>query len=131
MFRNSGEGDSDVLLFDVTGAGTAPFDKMTTANGNETAGSSFTGPPITPSTANGACFSIMGVASNTLAAVSPGNFLPSVTSPEGPQAPNDNNNGWSIYYNPDRQSFSSTWTNIGGPVNNWGAIVSCFKASGN
>src|SRR5438445_13317922 len=131
MSTSSGEGDSDVLLFDVTGAGTVPFDKMITANGNEVSGSSFTGPPITPSTANGACFSIMGLASSTVSAVTPGNFLPSITSPEGPEAPNDNNNGWSVYYNPDTQSFSNTWTNIGGPVNNWGVIVSCFKASGN
>jgi len=131
MSANSGEGDSDVLLFDVTGADSAPFDKMTTANGNETAGTSFTGPPLTPSAANGACFSITGVASKTLTAVTPGNFLSSVTSPEGPEAPNDNNNGWSVYFNPDASSFSSTWTNNGGPVNNWGTIVSCFKAPGN
>jgi hypothetical protein len=131
MSSSSGEGDSDVLLFDVTGAASAPFDNMITANGNESAGSSFSNPPITPSTANGMCLSIMGVASNTLHSVSPGNFLPSITSPEGPQAPNDNNNGWSVYYNPDTQSFSSRWTNIGGPVNNWGVITSCFKASGN
>jgi hypothetical protein len=131
MSTSSGEGDSDVFLFDVTGAGSAPFDHLITANGNESAGGSFTSPPITPSTPNGMCLSIMGVASNTLAAVSPGNFLSSLTSPEGPQAPTDNNNGWSVYYNPDTRSFSSTWTNTGGPVNNWGVIASCFEASNN
>ena len=131
MSSSSGEGDSDVLLFDVTGAAGAPFDNMITANGNQSAGSSFSSPPITPSTANGMCLSTMGVASNMLIRVSPGNFVSSVTSPEGPQAPNDNNNGWSVYYNPDTQSFSSTWTNMGGPVNNWGVIAACFKASGN
>jgi Bacterial Ig domain len=129
MSTSTGEHDSDVLLFDIAGADRTPLDQMTTANDVQTAGSSFTGPAITPRTANGLCISIVGVDSSTVTAVTPGTFLSSITEPEAVIAPNDNNNGWSVYYNPDTNSFSSEWANSGDPVGAWGTIVSCFEAA--
>lgn len=124
---------STVQFFDISGAAGSPLDSVAgwqTATGGQSASGSVTAVSITPSTPGGLVITSIGVASNTVTGVSPGNFLSSVTDPETSPWPNDENNGWAIEYNPTAGPVTLIWNTSGGPVGYWASVAAAFKGVG-
>ena len=122
---------STALFFDIVGASSSPFDSTAgwqKASGEQTGSGNVTAVSIAPSTPGGLVISSIGVASNTLTGVAPGNFLSSVTNPEVSPWPNDENNGWAVNYGSGAISF--VWNSMGGPVYHWASVAAAFKSSG-
>jgi hypothetical protein len=122
---------STAELFDIAGAATSPFDSTAgvgMAKGNQSTFGNVAAVQITPSTPNGLIISSLGVANNTVSGLSPGLFLSSVVSPETSPWPNDENNGWGLYYNSDTSPVAFVWNTSGGSVGNWAAIAVAFEA---
>jgi IPT/TIG domain-containing protein len=122
---------STLELFDVAGAATAPFDAtagLATASGTQSSFGSVTGAILTPTTANGLVISSIGISSNTMNGVSPGNFLSAVPAPVASPNPVNQNNGWGFHYNTDTSPETFFWTTQGGAVDDWASIAAAFKA---
>ena len=123
---------STVQLFDFVGASTtAPYDSTAgrhTASGSQGSAGSLTGAAITPSRSGGYVLSTLGVASNTINAVTGGGsiFLASADVPETSPWPNDQNNGWAGIPNAAASSATFTWTSNGGGAGNWATIADVF-----
>jgi len=125
-------GGSTAVLFDIRGAATAPYDSAAgraTASGNQSSGQSVAGVTVSPSTANGLVITSIGIDSDTIAGVSPGNLLSTVPSPVSSPNPVDENNGWALFYNSTAGPETFTWTSQGGPVYNWASIAVAFEAA--
>lgn len=126
---------STLQLFDIVGAAASPFDSTAgraSLSGSQAAAGNFSGCTINPTTPNGMVISSLGVANNTINAVSGGGalFLSSVTTPETSPWPNDENNGWAIIKNASATSTTFTWTSTGGGAGNWASIAAAFEAAG-
>jgi len=122
---------STAVLFDVTGAAMSPFDSVagrSTASLVQSGSGNVTAASITPSTANGLIITSIGVDSNTVNGVSPGNFLSAVPSPVASPNPVDQNNGWALNYNTSTSAETSVWSTQGGAVNDWASIAVAFEA---
>jgi hypothetical protein len=130
MTGNTASG-STAILFDVTGAAASPFDIVAgrpTAFGVQSSSGPVTAATIAPSTANGLVVSSIGVDSNTIDGVSPGNFLSAVPSPVASPNPVDQNNGWALNYNTSAGAETFVWATEGGAVNDWASIAVAFEA---
>jgi hypothetical protein len=130
---------STLVLFDVAGAASSPFDASAgrqnlTGNQPVNKPGSITGPTITPSTPNGLCLASIGVNGpgggqiTYVNGVSPGNFLSSTNNTETTPWPNDQNNGWADYFNPDKTPIVWTWSNMGAGQDDWASLAACFEA---
>jgi len=125
---------STAVLFDVRGAAAAPYDMAAgraTAFGSLNTSGSFTAASLSPTTTNGLVISSIGIDSNTLVGVSPGNFLSSVPSPVSSPNPVNQNNGWALFYNTSSGPCTLVWTPQGGPVDDWASIAVAFVAAPN
>ena len=125
---------STAVLFDVRGAASAPYDNTAgraTAFGSLTTSGSFAAANLSPTTTNGLVISSIGIDSNTLVGVSPGNFLSSVPSPVSSPNPVNQNNGWALFYNTSPGPCTFVWTPQGGPVDDWASIAVAFVAAPN
>lgn len=133
--QNADISGSTLQLFDIAGADpSSPYDSTAgrpTASGTQSGGAgTITGCSITPSTANGIVISSLGVASNTINAVSGTGtlFLSSADTPETSPWPNDQNNGWATVPKAAASSVTFTWTSTGGAAGNWASLAAAFKA---
>jgi hypothetical protein len=125
-------GGSTAVLFDIRGAASAPYDSAAgraTASGNVSSGESVTGVTVSPTTANGLIITSIGIDSNTIVGVSPGNLLSTVPAPVSSPNPVDQNNGWALFYNSTAGPETFVWTSQGGAVDNWAAIGVAFTAA--
>jgi hypothetical protein len=125
---------STAVLFDVRGAATAPYDKTAgraTASGTISTTGSVTAANLSPSTANGLVITSIGIDSNTIVGVSPGNLLSTVPAPVSSPNPVDQNNGWALFYNTNAGPISFVWTPQGGPMEDWASIAVAFMAAPN
>ncbi len=125
-------GGSTLDLFDVVGAASSPFDAtagVQTCTGTESLPGIFTTCTITPSTPNELVVAQVGIDSNTINGISPGNFLSSVPTPIASPDPTDENNGWGINYSTNTAPESFVWTTQGGTVGDWGSLAAAFKGS--
>ena len=123
---------STAILFDVVGAAASPFDAaagLATASGVQLVSGPVTAASITPSTANGLIISSIGVTSNTVNGVSPGNFLSAVPAPVLSPNHTDQNNGWALNYNANTSKETLVWATQDGPVDNWASIAAAFQAA--
>lgn len=125
---------STAVLFDVRGASPAPYDKSAgraTSSGTLKASGSVTAATLSPTTANGLVISSIGIDSNTIVGVSPGNLLSTVPSPVSSPNPVDQNNGWALFYNTGSGPYTFVWSPQGGPVEDWASISVAFMAAPN
>jgi hypothetical protein len=125
-------GGSTALLFDIRGAASSPYDSAAgraTTSGNQSSGESVTGVTVSPTTANGLVITSIGIDSNTIVGVSPGNLLSTVPAPVSSPNPVDQNNGWALFYNSTAGPDTFVWTSQGGAVDNWAAIGVAFTAA--
>ena len=125
---------STAVLFDVRGAATSPYDMTAgraTASGNLSTAGSVPAATLSPSTTNGLVISSIGIDSNTIVGVSPGNFLSTVPSPVSSPNCVSQNNGWALFYNFTAGPNTFIWTPQGGPVDNWASIAVAFIAAAN
>jgi hypothetical protein len=123
---------STATLLDVSGAATSPYDSVAgfaSASATQNSSGNVTAVTISPSTANGLVVTTIGVDSNTINGVSPGNFLSAVPTPVVSPNVVDQNNGWAVWYNPSPGSATFVWTTQGGAVANWASIAVAFKAA--
>jgi hypothetical protein len=128
---NVGHGGT-YMAFEVEGAATSPFDTSSTATGNNSSGN-ITADSITPSTANGLVISAIGNAFNTTTGIttSGSNFISIRSTGEVDPTTNDENNGWSINYNPNTSAIVNVYTHDtvdAAGSGNWAAISAAFKA---
>jgi hypothetical protein len=125
---------STAELFDVRGAASAPYDKTAgraTASGSISTTGSVTAASLSPSTANGLVITSIGIDSNTIVGVSPGNLLSTVPAPVSSPNPVDQNNGWALFYNASAGPCTFVWIPQGGPVDDWASIAVAFMAAPN
>jgi hypothetical protein len=136
--------DSMLVLYDVTGAATSPFDKAVTNGGNQTTQGPLTALSITPATSNGIVFSQLGVDFHSvLGLTAPANVIDDtdVNNLDNNDPPNggtdvstlDMDNGYAHIYNSGTGSLTFTWTyttDTPGGVQLWGAVATAFMASG-
>ena len=133
-FSGPNQGGSTAIIYDVIGAATSPYD-TTAGNPTVTATDSGTGThqvrtvSITPSTTNGLVFSEMGVNSNQVIGVTPGNFIAATDNNEGSSGDMDENNGWSAQYNTTTSQITYSYTITGGAASGWGAMAVAFEAA--
>ena len=123
---------STAVLFDVSGATTSPYDAtagLAKASGVQNSAGNVTAVTISPSTANGLVISTLGVDSNTVNGVSPGNFLSAVPTPVASPNPVDQNNGWALWYNNSPGAGTFVWSTQGGQVDDWSSISVAFKSA--
>jgi len=123
---------STAVLLDVSGAATSPYDAtagLAKASGVQNSAGNVTAVTISPSTANGLVISTLGVDSNTVNGVSPGNFLSAVPTPVASPNPVDQNNGWALWYNSSPGGGTFVWTTQGGQVDDWSSIAVAFKSA--
>jgi hypothetical protein len=123
---------STAVLLDVSGAAASPYDAtagLAKASGVQNSAGNVTAVTISPSSANGLVISTLGVDSNTINGVSPGNFLSAVPAPVASPNPVDQNNGWALWYNASPGAGTFVWTTQGGQVNDWSSIAAAFKAA--
>ena len=122
---------STVLLFDITGASSSPFDAtvgLQTASGSQTSSGTLVGVSITPGTPTELVISSIGVANGGISGVSPGYFVSSTSTPETSPSPNDHDNGWAVDYASSGNPQAFAWTTLGGPVGNWASTAVAFAA---
>jgi len=123
---------STLIFIDVSDCAAQPcFDSVpgyASAGGVQSTAGDVVGASITPTTANGACFSSMAVDANSLVGASPGLFLASTADPEPADFQDDENNGYAVVYNPGTRGFTFTWQESGGPVQGWANGIACYKA---
>jgi hypothetical protein len=123
---------STAVLFDVSGAATSPYDAtagLAKASGVQNSSGNVTAVTISPSTANGLVITTLGIDSNTINGVSPGNFLSAVPTPVASPNPVDQNNGWALWYNTSPGARTFVWTTQGGQVDDWSSIAVAFKSA--
>ena len=133
--------DMMVLLLDVSGANTAPYDKSGGANGNQTNTASTTLPDgsgnlmqITPSTSNGLVVAVMGLDYDYINGGS--GATTSLVTWQTPAAaengngddPCDNSDGWGLFYNANTNPITFTWSVPSGTaVQTWAAAAAAYK----
>jgi hypothetical protein len=123
---------STAVLLDVSGAATSPYDAtagLAKASGVQNSSGNVTAVTISPSTANGLVITTLGIDSNTINGVSPGNFLSAVPTPVASPNPVDQNNGWALWYNTSPGAGTFVWTTQGGQVDDWSSIAVAFKSA--
>ena len=121
---------STAVLFDVSGAAASPYDVtagLAQASGVQNTAGNVTAVTISPSASNGLVISTLGIDSNTINGVSPGNFLSAVPTPVVSPNPVDQNNGWALWYNSNPGAGTFVWTTQGGQVDDWSSIAVAFK----
>jgi len=135
--------DDFLVLYDITGAASSPFDIASTASGNQANQGNLTTASITPSTVNGLVLSVTSIYFHTInGTVGLGYNLDSVVNgfddndplnPGGtPPSPLDEDNAYAHVYNASTGtlSFVYTYAQNGGGVEDWGSVATAFKASG-
>lgn len=127
-------GFHDILLYDVSGAATAPFDITANANGNQS-GSGLTTlstGSITPTTANGLVVVVAPIGIGTATALAGANQLidTSAQTPQHEPTELDQNNPYGHFYNPDTSAVSWTWTlfNASTGAGDWAYAAASYKA---
>jgi hypothetical protein len=127
--------DSTILVYNIIGAASSPFDLYVTATGNNgSPGSVLNAPNITPTTANGLVIGCTGIDFDTLnGLVAAGLVFDSIVfdgeSTSGPDCM-DENNGWGHYYNPNTSQVVFSWTEVDSQhIGGWDACAAAFKAA--
>lgn len=134
-------GDITFDLYDVAGAAENPFDKATTALGNQIGGSNLTTVSLTPATANGLVLTVCAIDFHSInGIVGAGEVLDSVVNGFDDNDPSnggtdtstlDEDNGYAHIYNTTTSpvTFVYTYTNPqNGGVQLWGAVAASFQA---
>lgn len=125
-----------LVMVDVAGASTSAHDVDVTKTGDQTSGSTLSTGSLTPTTANGLVVGSTAWWGCTTTGASPGIFAGAVTNSGNSDvcAPTNTtnstlneDNGLALYYNPSTAPVSITYTNTG-PVSQWAAVTSAFKA---
>jgi Putative Ig domain len=128
------DGDFTILLYDVTGAATSPFDTTAGSNGNQTGAGNLTMPfTLTPAGANELIFTDVIWDYNTAYGLGGGYFDSNMfdgESQSGPE-PIDENNGWGHILTTSNAAVSFTWTvQFGGlPVQYWAGMATAFRSA--
>ena len=136
--RNDSTSDGTILLYDIVGAATSPFDVDSGGQtGNQTSQvNSFTtcSSCLTPSAPHELIIANQGQNwCTSTASPSPGGSLFDAatytgTSVNGPQSV-DQNNGWFHYYDPNANPITVTWTNSCSQAEGvWAGRVAAFKS---
>jgi chitodextrinase len=130
-------------LYDITGSAASPFDKATTALGDQTSTGNLTTASLTPSTANGLVLNDTAIDFHTLnGIVGSGYVLDSVVNASDndaagtngtPDSTLDEDNGFAHIYNTSASpiTFVYTATATGTPsgILNWGSVSAAFIAA--
>ena len=138
---------SFLVLYDVAGAATSPYDTGATANGQQTSNGDLATVSITPSTANGLVFGEVEIGFQTInGLVGPGYILDSVVNTQDDDNPGgfgtqnsslDEDNGYAHVYNANTDELSFEWTynsSLSGGVEGivgaeyWAAVAAAFEA---
>jgi len=137
-YSNVGSGGLNFLvMMDVVGASSSPHDVDITNSGNQTSGTSLATNTITPSTANGLIVDSTAWWGCTVISASPGIYAGIATnSGNSDVCPPTNtwnstlneDNGIAFYYNPNTSPLTFRY-NVTGPVSQWAAVASAFKAA--
>lgn len=130
-------GTSFLVMMDVVGASSSAHDIDSANTGDQTSGSTVATNTITPTTANGlvvdstswwGCTAMSappgiygGIATNS------GNSNACAPTQTSPSTLNEDN-GIAIYYNPSAAPVTFTY-GVTGPVSQWAAVASAFKAA--
>jgi hypothetical protein len=126
------QNNQDYLLFDVTGAATAPYDKSSKLeNQTQASGTTFTTSSVTPATSNGLVFNVVSVGVGTVTDPTSSSYYGvSATEDDGyfDLSQSDENNGWGIYYNPDTSAVQFIWNELNGPLGAWSSATAAYKA---
>jgi hypothetical protein len=118
-----------LILYDVTGASTSPFDTATGAVGDNEEFTPTAGAAIPPSAPNELVFAEISVDNGSVTGVqSPGSFLSIGPTPDTADYPADENNGWLIYYDPNTSNYQSVWKS-NEIIATWGSMAAAFKAA--
>ena len=125
-----------IVLYDVTGAATSPFDSTagnptSTGTDSTTTAHNINTASITPSTTNGLIISMVGVTNpGPVDTVSPGTIIACTSSPEASSGDMDENNGFGIEYNSTtaNRTYSYHFPATVGGAGNWAAMAAAFKA---
>ncbi len=121
----------DIILLDVAGAATAPFDKEAVKTGDQTSGSYLSVPSlITPSTTNGLIVAVIAQLNNVLTTI----YAPAANqynintldANEPSYNLDDCAAGWGIMYNAATSAVSWDW-NVTAPVADWGAATAAYE----
>jgi hypothetical protein len=140
----SSQGGNDLLLLDVTGAATSPWDAGGSAsakleNQDMAAVGLLTTVSVTPSTAYGlvvnaasiddsTAYAMMGWDQYSLASTE--EYLTAEGDYNGPTlSHSDENNPYGIYYNQNTSAATFIWNNYSGPVNYWSAVAGSYEAA--
>lgn len=121
----------DIILLDVAGAATAPFDKSAVTTGDQTSGPYLSVPSlITPSTTNGLVVAVIAQQNNVMTTiyspVADQYNINTLDANEPPFTLDDCAAGWGIMYNTTTGAVSWDW-NVTGPVGNWAAATAAYK----
>ncbi|MGC2504701.1 MAG: hypothetical protein WA400_21430, partial [Silvibacterium sp.] len=129
--------NDNLLLYDITGAATSPFDNDAGTTGNQTTQvSSLTtcSSCLSPTTSSGIVLLNANwewCTATTLSAPSGAVFdsaFTTMNSVDGPQ-PVDQNGGWAHFYNTSTSTITATWTmTCDQAESDWAGRVSSFKA---
>jgi hypothetical protein len=137
--RNDNSSDGTFMLYDITGAAPAPFDRDSSGQtGNQTnqvtAFTTCSG-CLTPSSPNELIIANQGQnwCTSTASTAPAGSLFDAATdtgnSVDGPQNV-DQNNGWLHYYDPNTNPITVTWTNSCDTAEaTWVGRVAAFKSS--
>ena len=126
-----------LIMMDVAGASASAHDMDVTKQGDQTSGSTLATGTITPSTANGLIVGSTAYWGCTTISAAPGIFAGVATNSQNSDvcAPTNTtnstlneDNGLALYYNPTTAPVAVTYTNTG-PVSDWAAVTSAFKAA--
>ncbi|PYN89534.1 MAG: hypothetical protein DMD87_05345, partial [Candidatus Rokuibacteriota bacterium] len=124
---------SHLLLYDIAGADTAPFDAAASTTGNQTSSGDLRAVTITPAHSNGLVIGLTNLDHHTISGVVGSSFrFDSTTFPEadGSRRP-DGDAGHAHVYNSDTSPLTFIWStqhNTAG-VGPWAAYAAAFKAA--
>lgn len=126
-------GDTHIVLYDIVGAATSPFDVRATATGNQTSAGNLSTVSITPLTANGVIICMGDIDAHTASGVTGSVVSDICVTPlmDGGGNDLDEDALWAHFYNPDTTSTTFTFTiqhNTAG-VLLWGTVAAAFKAA--
>lgn len=133
-FTGTNTSGDTIVFYDIEGANTSPFDSTAgnpTASGTDAGTGSHTisTASITPSTADGFCFSMIGVTNPApINAVSPGQLVSATSTPETSSGDMDENNGWGVEANSTTSARTYVYTDPISSAGQWAAMAVHFKA---
>jgi hypothetical protein len=125
-----------LVLYDVAGAGSAPFDKATVTNGNQRSRGIFSSSQITPSTSGGIVFCTTPISFGT---IQTSNYIcDAVVNTQDNDNPGnggtqnsslDEDNGYAHVYNTTTSALTFQWgmTSTSPAAGYWGSAAAAFK----